>query len=97
MKSTTNCMDTADIPFPLQLAGFAVGDYIFEKLKEGELSHDDDVVISWIPCILGEGNLEFLSALADSMYKDARAEIINEFLQTVQEKRTKGEEIIKGD
>ena len=76
------------------IMGNIIGNMINEDLNDGTLSYDNPIVLGWIPCVVAEGNVEFLKAMAKNMYPDTRGEIIVEFLDKIVELRTKGIEIL---
>ena len=52
--------------------------------------YDDNIVVQWIPCVLAEGNIEFLKSMASSMYSENNKEVILGFLDRMIELRNKG-------
>lgn len=74
----------------LNILGHLIATDIIEKVKTGELSIDDDMFKEFLPCIFGEGNLEFLKLIAEKVYLDSRKEVIIEFVNYVQKMTEEG-------
>lgn len=60
--------------------GNDMANQILEGLKNKSLRLEDEIVVTFLPAILGGGNLEFLKVCAKSAYDDTRAEVIVNFL-----------------
>lgn len=71
--------------------GNILAEQIFDKLESKELSIDDDIVIKFLPCMYGIGNLEKLKIISKTIYDDTRNEIICEFIDFILKKVIEGQ------
>ena len=60
--------------------GEQVAEQIVKDLEDGKIHVEDDIVVCFLPAIIGGGNLHFLQVCARSMYNDTRKDVIVDFL-----------------
>lgn len=82
-KSVDMLKAVADSPQGKEIL-YTIGNDMANQIKAGledkSLRVEDEIVVTFLPAILGGGNLEFLKVCATSMYTDTRADVIVDFL-----------------